>query len=540
MKPINYNTESCNPISSNCVIWQGPDIPCIKICNGDTVSTIVHKLATELCTVLDTLDVANYDLSCFNITACGPSDFQHLIQFLIDQICELQNVVTPITPGNPLKELITVDDCFIEELGETTTLEEYVHAIAKRVCSIILQIAVINSTLIDYGTRITILESYFPLPTPSEPQITPDCVLPAVPTNISTVLQALELAFCNLINVTGNDTDLYNAIISQCVADGDPRKDGGGVMSSIPGWNSSPVANIAASITNLWLTVCDLRAAANPTVAVTDTQTVDLTITAGPNYSISADIVDTGWVPLLGFGYYGTDTNPTAMTPFRPKCRRIGNVIHFKGQVVIPMATDAGGGTLVLFDTSTKYYGQPNTFVFQGVDATYQNGCTVDPVTGGLTFNLGTSVVPPSVWSGALDDVYSLGQIIALRPINLNNDYGTALSAVFTVNITSAGALVLGTVKDYEITVTRPAGYTGTSPLRFVTSNVRSGEYVPNYIGTTSDIHNAPAGSPAPANFPIVSDAHNVQWPFSCDAGESNQIGGFSFRLDGLMAYVAP
>jgi hypothetical protein len=522
------------------VIWQGPDIPCIKICNGDTVSTIVHKLATELCTVLDTLDVANYDLSCFNITACGPSDFQHLIQFLIDQICELQNVVTPITPGNPLKELITVDDCFIEELGETTTLEEYVHAIAKRVCSIILQIAVINSTLIDYGTRITILESYFPLPTPSEPQITPDCVLPAVPTNISTVLQALELAFCNLINVTGNDTDLYNAIISQCVADGDPRKDGGGVMSSIPGWNSSPVANIAASITNLWLTVCDLRAAANPTVAVTDTQTVDLTITAGPNYSISADIVDTGWVPLLGFGYYGTDTNPTAMTPFRPKCRRIGNVIHFKGQVVIPMATDAGGGTLVLFDTSTKYYGQPNTFVFQGVDATYQNGCTVDPVTGGLTFNLGTSVVPPSVWSGALDDVYSLGQIIALRPINLNNDYGTALSAVFTVNITSAGALVLGTVKDYEITVTRPAGYTGTSPLRFVTSNVRSGEYVPNYIGTTSDIHNAPAGSPAPANFPIVSDAHNVQWPFSCDAGESNQIGGFSFRLDGLMAYVAP
>jgi hypothetical protein len=618
MKPINYNKESCNPISSNCVVWQGPDIACIKICNGDTVSDVVYKLATELCTVLDTLDVANYDLSCFNITACGPSDFQQLIQFLIQQICELQNIdPTPITPGNPLKEIITVDPCFVDELGETTTLEEYVHAIAQRVCSIILQIAVINSTLIDYGTRITILESYFPLPTPGEPQITPDCVLPSVPTNISTVLQALELAFCNLINVTGNDTDLYNAIISQCVADGDPRKDGGGVMSSIPGWFSSPVANIAESITNLWLTVCDLRAAANPTVAVSDTQTVDMTITAGPNYVISADVVDTGWVDLNGFNYYGTAGSPTAMTAFKPKCRRIGNVIHFKGQVVIPMSTVIGGATLELLSSSTAYYGLATPYVFQGVDATYGNGCTLNVVDGGLTFNLGTSVVPTAVWSGPLDDVYSMGSIIAIRPINLNTDYGTSLSAVFTVNITSAGALVVGTVKDYEITVTRAGGLTGTSHLRYITSNVNAGDYVANYTNEYTNIHSLPStnfaqssGTIAGTVFtdtthqagvfaigqtlvgPGVADgtkiigygtgtgannggtydinisqvvgagtsivgtaditlnsistntsAANVStttWPFSCDAGESNQIGGFSFRLDGLMAYVAP
>lgn len=537
MKPINYNTESCSPISSNCVIWQGPDIPCIRICNGDTVSNIVFKLATELCTVLDTLDVANYDLSCFNITACGPSNFQQLIQFLIQQICELQGInPTPITPGNPLKEIIVVDTCFIDELGEQTTLEEYVHAIAQKVCSLVLQVAVINSTLIDYGTRITILESYFPLPTPAESQITPECVLPSVPTNISTVLQALELAFCNLIDVTGDDTQLYNAIISQCVADGDPRKDGGGVMSSIPGWNSSPVANIAASITNLWLTVCDLRAAANPTVAVADTQTIDMSITAGPNYIVSADIVDTGWVNLEGFNYYGTAGSPTAMTAFKPKCRRIGNVIHFKGQVIIPMSTVIGGGTLELLTSSSAYYGITTPYVFQGVDATYGNGCTVDAVNGGLTFNLGTSVVPTAVWSGALDDVYSMGQIIAIRPINIDANYGTALSAVFTVNVTSAGTLVVSTVKDYEMTSTRPAGYTGTSALRFITSTVRSGEYVPDYTAAASDIQNAPAN----ANFPLVSDTKNVTWPFSCDAGESNQIGGFSFRLDGLMAYVAP
>ena len=83
MKPLNLDNKPCSPISSNCVIWQGPDIPCIKLCAGDTVSDVVAKLAAELCTVLDILNVTNYDLSCFNLTACAPNDFTALIQFLI-------------------------------------------------------------------------------------------------------------------------------------------------------------------------------------------------------------------------------------------------------------------------------------------------------------------------------------------------------------------------------------------------------------------------------------------------------------------------
>ena len=94
MKPLNYDNSPCSPISSNCVIWQGPNIPCIKLCTGDTISDVIEKLATELCTVLDTLNVTNYDLSCFNLVACDPNDFQALIQFLIEQICALQTEIT--------------------------------------------------------------------------------------------------------------------------------------------------------------------------------------------------------------------------------------------------------------------------------------------------------------------------------------------------------------------------------------------------------------------------------------------------------------
>ena len=62
MKPLNLDNSPCSPTSSNCVIWQGPDLACIKLCKGDTVSDVIAKLATELCTIMDMLNVTNYDL----------------------------------------------------------------------------------------------------------------------------------------------------------------------------------------------------------------------------------------------------------------------------------------------------------------------------------------------------------------------------------------------------------------------------------------------------------------------------------------------
>ena len=47
----------CNPVSSNCVIWQGPDIPCITLCKGDSISDVTYKVATEICTLVDQLSL---------------------------------------------------------------------------------------------------------------------------------------------------------------------------------------------------------------------------------------------------------------------------------------------------------------------------------------------------------------------------------------------------------------------------------------------------------------------------------------------------
>jgi len=285
MKPLNSDNPGCNPISSNCVIWQGPDIACINLCKGDTVSDVVYDVATELCKLQTTLSLADgqYDISCFNLTSCLPADFQELINLLISRICNLETCTgcapacdgtfpTP-TPapadGCPDCEM-TIAPCFeyVNGIGDTVTvlqLKDYVTSIGNKICNLILNnnltdTAVTNvvARLDNVETQITILESTQYIP----PTVTPACVLPSVPTEMSLVLTALETQFCTLRYATGTSTDLYLNMAKQCAGLGTSPKlaPGGGPMSAIPGW-SNTVDNLAQSFGNMWVTLCDIRAA---------------------------------------------------------------------------------------------------------------------------------------------------------------------------------------------------------------------------------------------------------------------------------------
>lgn len=286
MKPLNLDNKPCSPISSNCVIWQGPDIPCIKLCTGDTVSDVVGKLATELCTVLDTLNVTNYDLSCFNLTACGPNDFQALIQFLIEQICALQTPTTTTTTTDSTKSdpLVTVAPCFVVGSVTVMTVSQYAQAIGEKVCSLISQITAINNSINSLDIRVTALEAA-PAPTFTLPSILVDCTLsPSILAGnsyqIDLVLSALindsTTGYCSLISATGTPSDIITAVQSQCIADSDLT-----LTSGVPfatAYAGSWVANAdlisaANAINNLWLVVCDIYQAfaslTTPTSSVT-------------------------------------------------------------------------------------------------------------------------------------------------------------------------------------------------------------------------------------------------------------------------------
>jgi hypothetical protein len=306
MKPLNTDIPGCDPISSNCVIWQGPDIECIKLCKGDKVTDVIYKLATELCEVLDTLNIESYDISCLSIDGCGPEDFQQLIQLLITKICALEGITpvdpnditeagnasgvpvqTPILAGNRVPDaVIAFPEIFQYKnpQGDLVTqgqLVDLVSAAANRIQSNVGQINTINNTLANHDLRIKTLEEA-PAPSSNLPSIVPTCVLtPGDAAPLDQVVVDLEKLFCELQNATGIPQAIYEALVAQCIGLNDsPRLQGQGNMNTLVGWNDD-VSSMAEGFNNIWLTICDLRAAVQSIqqTCCTTTSCDDLAIT---------------------------------------------------------------------------------------------------------------------------------------------------------------------------------------------------------------------------------------------------------------------
>ena len=264
----NYQ-QGCNPISSNCVVWQGPDLPIIGLCNGDTVSDVIAKLADKLVEVTDSVSITGVDLSCLQLST-APETIEDLFQVIVNEICSLGSRCDDLEAGGGgstgTSEIIaSLPAClqFTNAQNDLVTqlpIDEYAELVAAKVCELIADITTLETTVNDHETRITTLENA----TGSDyttPQITPSCVLPAVPTDIDVVLDELEDQFCTLNDTLGGSTSLLASSTYQCdLLASDNQLAGSGTMSSLEGWNI-PVNNVAQSLTNMWLTICDMRAA---------------------------------------------------------------------------------------------------------------------------------------------------------------------------------------------------------------------------------------------------------------------------------------
>lgn len=308
--PINGNEKNCNPISSNCVVWQGPDIPCLNLCTGATVTDVVADLGTQFCELLDMFNIKNYDLTC--LSNCPKvENIQELIQLIITNLCDLQACCTQTTPGTSadVNPNLAIAPCFyyVNGQGDTVTfmpLQSYAVAIGNRLCTIVGQITTLQGVAVNHAQRITALEEK-PEPTFTLPEIVPTCVLPAVLTPIDEVLAATEEQFCQLKAATGSPNRLFQAIGKECPGlNADKRLGpGGGLMSSITGWQPT-VQNLADSLNNMWLTICDLRSAV---------KTIQLNCcpTGCSDVALSVAGVVTGGTTLK---LYFTGTIPTGFT----------------------------------------------------------------------------------------------------------------------------------------------------------------------------------------------------------------------------------
>ena len=335
MRPLNLDNSPCTPTASNCVIWSGPNISCIKLCTGDTISDVVFKLATELCTLLDQTNVTTYDLACFNLAACPPTTFDQLIQLLIDKICALENI-TPTTttttsttsPGKSTTStadpavsgyLLTAAPCLG---GGTVGLVDYVNMVATRVCEIVTEITVINAAINSLDIRVIALESA-PIPVFTLPTFTIQCAISTLPAlsvqAIDTVLEAfINDEWCPYKQTFGTYSNLSTAVTSQCVSALDDAlaaqysSPGTTMLGQYPAYVGTPTT-VADAISNIWIALCDVRNAGK----------ADTTVTAGNNVTVTSTVTVVGANQTTDYTVNGLDTIVTAgdnitVTPVGP------------------------------------------------------------------------------------------------------------------------------------------------------------------------------------------------------------------------------
>jgi hypothetical protein len=547
MKPLNLDNSPCSPISSNCVIWQGPNIPCIKLCTGDTISDVINALAKELCNIMDLLDVNGYDLSCFDLVGCKPQNIQELIQFLIDKICALESVdtavaataITRTTTASTADTLVTVAPCFVVGTTTVMTVTEYAIAIGNSICGLIIQINALNSQVTNLDIRVTALEAA-PIPTFTLPSFPIGCnidsLISGVTYDIDVILEEyINNVWCLYYATTGSSNDLINAISAQCIIGTDFTK-----VNPAATYNMQyptfidPATTVADILNNMWIILCDFYNSITVTVTGATTNTIETTVTGGPAFVVSAKILDTGWVDLEGFDFYtGAETDS-----FRPRVRRIGNTLHFKGRAMIPI-DNAGVPLLWQYSTSPPI----DTYYLSTTiaPATLGPGAVALSTTGLIQFNNGLGVIPTTVMGNfeSLDDSYTKTDVIGFRRVQVDAApvTSTILTTVGTISIADNRTLNIILLKNQEQNIFSGTAAWNTSHLNYVVSHVIAGDNVPDFANNNTNVNsNTGAGT---IGLDLEYSATNV-YPFSCNANDEQQVGGFIFILDGLMAYIDP
>lgn len=273
------STNGCDNISSNCVVWQGPDIACIDLCTGDTISDVTAKLATKVCDLITNgvdanPNLAGLDLTCLNIAGKTPTELVPVLQEMVNSICANTGTGQTPTKSSSLSSttqttdslpIMTLPAClqYNDANGNPVTvlrLDLFASLIANQVCSNLQSIQLINTTLTSYDTRISTLEACV-LPCSgvvAEKQVIPTCIINVGKlTDVSVLLLALETRFCALESAVGLPSAINSAITQTDIIGSYATLSTTGTYGSTTGYNNSP-STLAQSMQNAWIVIDDL------------------------------------------------------------------------------------------------------------------------------------------------------------------------------------------------------------------------------------------------------------------------------------------
>ena len=328
MIPFNSNkTGGCDNTSSNCVIWQGPDLPCVDICHGDTISDVIAKLCEEL-TALSKLAGGSGTHSKFaainqeglengngqqarhanNETELQNLIIENVVQARVANQSEFGQGDVLTTPVS-LPSMLQYQDPNTATIVRALPLQQYATLLGTRISETTSEISILQGQVANHEGRIVSLENTEKRnkTNKSEKQILTTCVgTPGRLTNMSTALIAVERAFCGLQEGTGPQSSLATSIGYQAASLASSKKlNGVGDMSTYNGFILNP-NSLAQSFTNAWITINDMRQALESLIAdVVPTACKDII------YGFSANVQgDPGQINSLNINF-SSSTIPT-------------------------------------------------------------------------------------------------------------------------------------------------------------------------------------------------------------------------------------
>ena len=274
MKPVSSKVndypskKGCNPISASCIVWEGPDIPCLKLCKGDTIDKVIYDLAKILCEITDELlDVSTLDFACLiEDGSCEPKTILETLQALIYKSCESNPTIINESTEEPI---LLLPEClhYRNDENDTVTqllLSEYVTYLASKICEILLSIASIQATINNLNNRINEIEvildglggsrsAVISITTQCLSSLTPGEVIP-----IEVAFQNLENALCNYIDTLGDISDWNRTFSNICIDSTTPLPCGEGFYGDLSGWVGNPTT-AAEAVNNLWIAMCTIN-----------------------------------------------------------------------------------------------------------------------------------------------------------------------------------------------------------------------------------------------------------------------------------------
>tara|TARA_R110000787_G_scaffold117707_1_gene228394 strand:- start:3826 stop:4950 length:1125 start_codon:yes stop_codon:yes gene_type:complete len=268
MIPTNSNsTSTCDPISSNCVIWQGEDLTCVNVCQGDTISDVVSALCTQL-TILQatdssgvTFDITNINQSTLSGTAA--TNLTELIQLMIDNIVINQGGGTSTGGGTHssfgcgevLKCTVSYPECFYTILPAGGSLNDWITAVSNTLCSQRTGGGTQAKITTALQQRVTNLEQA-PKGEPTPRVYSSGVVTKNILTPIDKVVQALDAQFIQLRSTTGTSSNIALGVNSQPANAATALSTPGFVRSL----NANPVTG-GDALLNIWTLLDDARTA---------------------------------------------------------------------------------------------------------------------------------------------------------------------------------------------------------------------------------------------------------------------------------------